>query len=387
MSEERHVAVVAGNGLSIAFSKTLLLENITRTLLSELSSIAPDGSPVLKAVQSVAQRVEHDDKPDESDFEKLVGAFETQAGLILELEQLVDLVPSKSEQIREHIKATADFARRVCDIGTNIVLDCILKNSPTTVDRTSHMHGFFKNLIHTFDGHITIANLNYDSMIMSCLLQIDAPMCDMALGWGESKINITNTKDDDTKEVVGSYLAKPMRLTSDFPAESKYRLRLLHPHGSVTYWKSRKDGKVVKIPLEALRKHNLLGSTKYERPSMSPAVVLANSLEKPRRVKEAPFNLGYEALGKGLDESEHWLIAGYSFRDHSINETLRESFQKRKSKPQVLVSTLGWDPPEERIHNAFGLTSTDGDPAFWLSIDRGGVENLNLSPEWRSFIK
>lgn len=379
------LAIVAGNGLSIAFSSELSLPKITERVIREFEKLTPDDSPALAAIRAIASRIEGEADEVEGDFEKLVGALETQAGLIHALEQLIDLAPADTEDLISALKRSADFAHRLYDIGAGIVLQDILDNSPGGYDATKHLHSFFNSIIEDFDGVVTFANLNYDSLVMSTLKTLDAPMSDMARGYQSHVVTVTNENDDGVVEELGEYEAYPLRSTLDFPKGPKYRIHLVHLHGSITFWRNRETGRNIKIPIEALREHRLLSDTENERRNFQPSVILANSRDKPDRVTEPPFSLGYSALSEGLQRSAHWLIVGYSFRDESVNSTLRSKFIRRADKPIVLVSTHGEELTRRTIEEALGWGAEDPSSKSWLLIDREGVEGLESRGEWNKF--
>lgn len=381
-----NLAVVAGNGLSVAISDEFLLSNLTQRFLDQVEDLVPDGSPALNALKTISQRIERDESPDESDFEKLVGAFETQATLIQELRNLLDLVPTKNQSTRKSLEDSEKFARSLSEFGTGVVLKSILDASKSSRSDLESLLPFFEAIIDGFRGTITFANLNYDAMVMSCLNLIDAPMCDLALGFNEKKITITTRGGAQGEEVSDEYTGYPLRTSLNFPGGDDYRVQLLHLHGSVTYWMERGGQTGVKMPIEVLRTYDMFSTLAEDGSHLQPAVVLANSLEKPKRVREFPFRVGYDGLKAGLTTSDYWLVVGYSFRDASVNEVLRDEFLSRRTKPQVLVVTRGDGLLRKTVEHAFAWGADDGDSAEWLSIERSGIEEMHESRNWKRFL-
>ncbi|MEZ2389068.1 hypothetical protein AB6813_05860 [bacterium RCC_150] len=109
------------------------------------------------------------------------------------------------------------------------------------------------------------------------------------------------------------------------------------------------------------------------RPKWRPAVVLANQRDKTHHVGRYPFKLAYEVFQKGLRDSDHWIVIGYSFRDACVNDILRNEFIRREVKPKVLVSTFGHSPTMEEVERAFGWGAEDKDSSGWLNINREGA--------------
>lgn len=383
MIQPRNLAVIAGNGLSVAFSEDLLLGSITERLLEELSEIAPNGNDVLRALAKVASRIEDNGSFDVNDFEQLVGAFESQAALLEDLSELAGLASSGGTTLQQSLDDVQQFTRQLLRMGTGIVLKIILDSSPTDWDSTSHLHPFFRSFYREFSGRITFANLNYDYLVLSTMNMLEFSFCDMADPRKGASVEFT---DDESGEVltIGQYSGYQLRDNLEFPPHK--RVRLIHPHGSFTYWKDTNSGIVVKIPINSLRQHDILTDIDENSSNIIPTVVLANSREKPRRVLEQPFKLAYEAMAQGLVDSKHWLIVGYSFRDESVNAELRKAFLRHDPKPKILVSTFRNDLRRSDVHDAIGWGAEDGSSFSTISFDREGVEGIEERGPWSVFI-
>lgn len=387
MGESRHLAVVAGNGLSIAFNPKLHLGRITEQLLTELHDLPNGGSAAVQAVRDIARRVEGDDEPDVGDFEKLVGAFESQAATLAELEGLVDILDEGNDQLRNQLRAVIEFTSSVRDLGLGIVLRTIMRESRGGWDVTAPLHSFFEAMIRDFDGRVWFGNLNYDTLAMASLKQINAPVCDMANGIKGRPIKIYDHADDGKAVEIGECTGYALRTELDFPDGPRWRVRLLHLHGSLTFWGNEEEEKFVKLPIETLREYDMFAALQDRRIKVRPAVVLANANEKPARVKAEPFALGYKTLGHGLGESKHWLIIGYSFRDESVNSMLRQKFVPLIGKPKVLVCTFGDELTRDEIELALGWGGEDRDSRDWLIIDREGVRGMTERDSWATFVQ
>jgi len=383
----RNLAVVAGNGLSIACSEDLVLGELTKVLLSQLDAMSTDGSDVLSAVQEISKRIERDDEFDSEDFEKLVGAFDTQTALLLELKAISNVIEQDPDSILEAIDKVSLFTERVRDVGIGIVLQAILDRTPGVASKTEPLKNFLSAMVNDFDGYITFGNLNYDGLILSTMLSENLPVCDMASPFNTESLNINYV--DDYGVPLGSsrsYTMYPLRTESnDLPSGSNYRIRLVHPHGSLAFVRNRETGKSYKIPIQAHRNHGSLSAIKYPNRTFTPAVVLTNASEKSRIVEEQPFKLAYEVLADGLGKAEHWLIAGYSFRDKSINEMLRKKLHEKDTAPQILVSTYGDALEYDLVYKELGIGWLAFEPPNILTINREGIERLPVSWDWTLF--
>lgn len=373
MTEPKNLAVVAGNGLSVAFTDELLLGRITERLVEDFDNLVVDGSESLQTLRKLADRIEDDGAIDEGDFEQLVGSFESQAALLNDLSELAKILPDESESLLESIQEVQKFTRDVLSRGTGIVLKAIFKASDGYSEHAQEILELFRAMDDHFDGKVTFANLNYDILVLKSLLELRLSMCDMGAGYGRASLVIRN----ENGEELGRYSGKPLRKSLDFPAQAKFRL--VHPHGSLTYWKRQSDGLVAKVEVEAIRSHDLFSNLEESTGNLMPAVVLANSREKPKRVREYPFSLAYDAMRNGLDAADHWLIVGYSFRDESVNDALRLALSKKKNKPKILISTYGNALTKESIEEAIG-----SNPA--TLIDRDGVKGLQSRWLWDLFV-
>lgn len=383
-----NLAVLAGNGLSIAFNHDLNLPSITSELIEQLKNASDNGDQVVHAMNEIARRAEGDFSNSADDFEKLVGAFDGQSITLDELSHLAELVAAEDKTLRNSIKTVASFSQRVRDMGISHVLRTIMERSHADYYRDDGMHKLFRAIVDGFQGEIYIGNLNYDTLLMATLRAIRAPMCDMATGSATMRLSIARQEDDTDDEPVevASYNVWPLRDSLDFPRGKKYRVKLLHMHGSLAYWHNTISEEHVKVPIEALREHDLWATLRKGASKWRPSVVLSNSLDKSKQAKEFPHGLAYEAFRDGLRNSNHWLIIGYSFRDAAVNEELRAEFASRKDKPSVLVCTYGDDPSVETVHKVFDEKAGNEPSWEWLSFVRTGAEGLERDSAWKNFV-
>jgi len=385
-ADQRNLAVIAGNGLSIAFTEKLILGNITKKLLERLTTLGDGDRDLQSALEAIASPFDDESRePDARDFERLVGAFETHAATIQQLDSLVDLLPNASASLQDSISEVVHFTQWLRDIGTGLVLDTIRESEPESIQDTLAVHSMLNAMKDSFGGYITFANLNYDNLVMKAFTSMSFPFCDMARGDFKIDFHVTDDEEGEPR-TVGTYGAHPLRQDLDFPQGSGHRIRLVHLHGSFTYWESRETKQQIKIVSEAVHNHSLLAQTDIDGNTWRPLVVLANTKEKPRRVQEPPFSLGYDALDAGLSTAEHWWIVGYSFRDSSVNERLLKAFVASPATPTVLVCTYGEELSRSSIEHVFGWDARQGSSKDWLLIDRGGVSGHQNREGWQRFI-
>lgn len=332
------------------------------------------GADVVAAMQALARRITPTGGTPESDFELLVGAFESQSQTLDHLRALAVLAEPNDTKLMSAFGRVASFASRVRDAGISHVLEVIFERSHARIDLTDDLHAFVRSIVAGFGGRITFGNLNYDTLLLSALLATcQDELTD--LGDPQNKVSV-RTSPSTTREVPG------LRTTANFLASR--RVRLLHLHGSLTYWKDA-DGTFAKLDTVFLRANRLWAKVRKDSTSFRPVVILANQQDKTGLVGEYPFALAYNAFASSLDRTNHWLIVGYSFRDECVNDMLRREFTGRAIKPTVLVATYGNDPKRTLVEESLGWDAASGDSSTWLTIMRGGAHSLAGSRPWRSF--
>lgn len=368
--------MLVGNGLSIAFNPELNLRTITQEMIDRISSEGEDGDDVVAAMREIAARALPDGANTDDDFEVLVGAFGAESRTLSYLQELADLVSPQDENLRDAIKLVSAFAERVRDTGLSHVLQVIFERSHAYESESEPLRAFVRGILGGFAGQVAIANLNYDTLLLAALLnECDRDeLADMASGYKR----VTVHSEGETIRRVPAL----REVAADFPADR--RVRLLHLHGSVTYWSDREKDVFAKLDTSFLRNYDQWEAVRQQDTDVRPVVVLANQRDKATTVTEYPFSLAYEMFKRGLARADKWLIVGYSFRDDPINAALRDEFIGRVEKPSVLVVTHGSYPTRREIRRAFGWGAEDG-KAHWLTVNREGAFDLMASDEWEAF--
>lgn len=371
----RNVAVLVGNGLSVAFNSELNLQQITQEVLERIRKL--DGDDVIAAMKELAARALPDGANTNDDFEVLVGALGAESRTLGVLNKLAELTDPKDEHLRDCIKKVASFAEQVCDSGISHVLEVIAERSHAYKDEVQNLNSFATGVTDAFDGEVVFANLNYDTLLLSALLNVcQSDLADMGHGWKNASVTVDNNRVRTVQQLRTS--------EKDFPTSK--RVQLLHVHGSLTFWTTLDSSIHVKIPKELLEGSDQWNAVRNGTTSIRPAVVLASRKDKVEHITRQPFALAYEMYTAALTKSDHWLIVGYSFRDDPINERLRLDFLDRATKPKVLVVTYGTDLRRRKIERAFGWGIEDG-PSTWLTINRSGANGVEKTEDWTEFIE
>ncbi|MFF5625346.1 SIR2 family protein [Microbacterium sp. LWH10-1.2] len=368
-ASERNVAALVGNGMSIAFEPSLNLTSITEEVLRRIES--EDGGQVVEAMKKVAEWALPDGASSDHDFELLVGAFGFESRTLGLLDSLAALREPADEDLRDAIDAVARFAQRVRDGGIAHVLEVIAERSHASQERAAPMRRLMSALIHDFDGRISIGNLNYDTLLLAALMKV-CPKEFSDLGDGRKETTVVLGLSEHPANRL-------RRRRADFP---KYqRVRLLHLHGSLTYWS---DGDTsVKVSLPELEAASPWRAIRSGETTARPLVVLANPQEKPEQVRRHPFGLAYDLFSDALDEADSWLVVGYSFRDESVNLRMQESLAAYEEPPRMLVVTHGDSPSRQEISRALGVEPSS--THAWLHIDKRGAYGLEARSSWSWF--
>lgn len=360
--------MLVGNGLSIAFSDKLMLGNISSEVTDRLTSIYGNrGDDVARAMQKVAAHARTGDPI--TDFESLIGAFGGQSDILRDLTTFADLTED-SPDMAGYINHVQEFVGAVQRKGIGHTLEIIVERSRPDKGKFSVVSDFLKLAIDAFTGDKTIANLNYDDLILTELTDhYKSDFCDLGAGYGEREI--ANLLDSP-------FNAFPLRTSNDLPRT----IRLLDLHGAVTFWQI--GGHCVKIPLGTARRTELWQKYRDDEISAFPLVVLANQYDKADHVTRFPFKLAYEVAEDDFRNAKHWLITGYSFRDTCVNDLLKRCWKTSIDEPKILIVTKGEDPKVSDVESAFGWkadTFSDHD----AKIERTGIDDLGEKHTWKWF--
>ena len=371
-----NVAVLVGNGLSVAFNPALNLRVITQEMTERMSRASEEGSDVVAAMKEIACRALPAGAITDDDFELLVGAFGSESTTLGHLDKLAQLVSPLDESLRESIVRVTEFAERVRDTGLSHVLEVIYERSHGYWEDAQSLHSLVGAITSAFPGKVVFGNLNYDTLLLSALLSVcQGSLADMANGWKD----VTISNDDGSAFQVAKLRRKP----SNFPTGR--RVQLLHLHGSLTFWTDREKNIFVKVESSRLADKSFWGELRNDKTRLRPVVVLANQRDKTTQVTEFPFALAYEMFESGLGTSDRWLVVGYSFKDDAVNDLLRSEFAERKAKPRVLVVTYGELLTRVKVERSFGWNAEDGDSSHWLTINRDGADGVENTVDWEEF--
>lgn len=373
MAGNHNLAMLVGNGLSMAFSSKLNLGSISAELTGRLTAQYTGSDAVATAMQRVAKH--HPTGDPATDFEALVGAFGGQSDILGDLAVFAALTKNGDPATANAIRLVQDFVGEVQRRGIGHTLEIIMERTYSDWDRRQPLIEFFDLVLGAFEEHVTVANLNYDTLVLSALMEKYSDiLSDMADGRYRGTLTFNGEKYPTTQ------------LRSDanqFMPLSRSRLRLLHLHGSLTYWLV--NDSYVKLNVNTLRGNPIWQTYRdYDTFNAHPVVVLANSFDKAQHVQQFPFSVSYEVSETDFKNADHWLIVGYSFKDDCVNDLLKRCWQARRDPPAILVATYGDALTEDAVEDAFdwdrGTAASNN-----LAINRDGAFSLAGSADWSNF--
>lgn len=301
---------VFGNGLSAGFDGRLATASITERVLA---SLGEPYAEVLRELAELAHPEDPDTEPvdvDRGDFEKLAGPLDRLADALLAVQRL--FTGGGTAPVADNLREAADGLRQhyVRIVGTVLreVDTCCVDLGVGDERRAAWeaMNAFAAELVKI---HANIFTLNYDSLLMSAMLE-------------------------QGKYVYDGFRFHSLNVPLDRWAEPTTLYQL---HGSVS-WHWEEDGLVQKRKLREVREEGVLdawagGSTDVGLP----AVVLSDL--KTRYTEQYPFSILYDELHRELSNESLVVVGGYSFGDRPLNRALAR-FLARNAHNGLLI----WNP-------------------------------------------
>lgn len=371
----QNIAVLMGNGFSIAFNENLVIPKITQEITKRLDQAGEAGGDAAQMMQEVAQRlrIQHAD----TNFEALVAPFDEIGDVTRMMERLAGLAGDRALKVVQALRDSAKFAHDLRRHAVSHILDVIATESAASLDLRDGVEKFITGIVDASrGGEVTFGNLNYDSILMAVLVDLYRDsLCDLT----DPRKGVVFTEVVPGWAMSGGHL----RLIGDLPRNR--RITLLHLHGSLTWLHNTKTGAYVRFGIDVMRRARFWKAWREGKTDWEPVVVLTNQDTKTSLVKEYPFALAYETFYSRLLTADKWLIAGASLQDECVNEMLQRAFRARSTVPQVMVVTKGAWPTERQVLDAVGydpVWGNDPDPEKWLTILRDGIDEAVASFDW-----
>jgi hypothetical protein len=269
------IAVLIGNGLSIAYNGNLTIPKITESIVQRLSEAGSDGTPQAQLMRMVAERAGHDDA--RTNFEAPVSPFDELRDTLPLIGKLSNLAGKSRLDIRRALQDSAEFANLLYRHGVSNVLEVIAMESTAREDDIVPLRAFVEEIIDSADGgEVAVGNLNYDALLMAAMCRDhNHDLCDLADGRRQRALYWI-TEDN---WAVG----RPLRTDGNLPYR---RLTLLHLHGSLAWLRNPADDCVYKLGIEDLRRIDYWRLWRQGKTNWSPVVGLTNQPGKTKLIRE-----------------------------------------------------------------------------------------------------
>lgn len=373
------IAVITGNGLSIAQNPDLSLTSLTEGIRGRIDRHRNDGQvePSL-VLRDISARAKAGDP--ECDFEALLGPLDTMTEFLEQLDQLSKVMASAPAKVSSSIGVATKFVEAVHRVGLSHVLQVISERSVASFNSRGVIEDFMVAVMDAAgSGKVVVGNLNYDLLEHAVLADMFGDrFCDMAYGYNKKAV-----------ELVPGWLAtaRPLRhLGAPYPPR---QLVLLHLHGSLS-WLRGPDGRVYRFTARDIRNSGYFDALRSGSTEWTPEVVLTNQDRKSALVQQEPFSWAYGEFKSRLDDADRWVIVGYSFKDECVNDMLKRALLKRiDDPPKILVVTQGADPSDLTLRLALGWLEYHRQcPPFedWVRVERTGVGGALRSVAWRDWV-
>ncbi|TDV43690.1 SIR2 family protein [Actinophytocola oryzae] len=333
------ITVLMGNGVSIADNPDLNVTSLSTRLADEFAKLG--GDQANEVLAHLANAINPEDEP--SGFESILGPLDLMATALAAIAPLPAMFGTDQTEIVNQIEASSGFLRTVYTRGVAITLRAIDKESISTSTLDKSVTTRFVEAVKALDrsSSVTIATLNYDSLLLQGVLDDSSNVSDLAAGYAKSSSSITDEALVDCWAIRGVDNLPPSPIV------------VIQLHGSLG-WLNSPEGRVYKFRLGDLRAVEYWERLEQGRTLWTPAVVLTSQAGKVRLVAEHPFSLAYEAFLGRLRASDIWIICGYGFGDQILNRRLGEIFRSSAKVRRVLVITYGEHPSESTVYKALG---------------------------------
>lgn len=365
------LAVLTGNGMTVAFNDELKLDRLTEEALQRMPS-----SQTMETLDKILA----DSRPaaDSADFEELLGVLESMARSLRMMDRISVASSDDDPELHDAIERARRHIEEIHRYGKGHVLETIFSLTTENFKGRRELDRIVSAIVDSTSGNVSFGNLNYDTTLLGSLTsQYSEDLCDMANGMRPIEISLSG----------GSADAYKLRSSDRLP--DGRRVRLWHLHGSVTYWRRRDDPAFgIKLKNEDLREKKMFSTYRDGGGDWLPSVVLANQIRKSNVVANQPFKYAYEQFEKALYRADKWLIIGYSFKDEVVNSLLKDAVRPDgKGQPDILIVGYGNDPDRSTVIDALGW---DEDAAYRgdgvLNLVHNGAANLTAEVAWDRFV-
>lgn len=309
------IAVLTGNGLSVALSSEFSLPNITNKFFERL------------AIEHKAF-IEHQmpQKNNYSDFEECIATVEKFYDTLHNYQNFYTNSSLGREFLNSYDIDLAELLKHENSIQTSIhtYMALILEIVNWNVKKhliDSKLKSFVRwlSLIIREENEVELFTLNYDLLLETILIDSLGPHKFIEY-YHQAGPWFAVSKE------VPRYYFNPEKVKNQRHKQN-CKVKLYHLHGSVSSFKDLKNNKIFKIKNEAIKSHDI-----YNRISellIVPSIITGG--RKNDKIKVAPFNFYYDQFVRKMSDAEQLceelVIVGYSFRDEHLNSAIAKRIQ------------------------------------------------------------
>lgn len=365
MASDTSLAVLVGNGLSIAVNDSLRLDQLTSAFLDRHAAERDDLERLVAGVHLEAVVPAHD-------FEALVAGLESAEEVISAFMRLAGRVDHPDLQEAATFleeRGVPALARRLYYAYCAEVLDAIGEHARGPLPETVSTFGEWLKSMYLVHGRMGLFTLNYDVLLERILVS------ENILGLRPALTDFFSGLDDRQQwlELVPDESAVLGRLF--YPEDPVDRpIELHHLHGCLTHFRRHADGSIWKFDssdIRDLRVYDYLMGA--EAAAFAPSVLLGS--RKVEKSREWPFSFAFLSLEQEARTARTVVIAGYSFRDEAVNTRLAAA--AASGERRWLVINKKDDPVElERFQADVSELLRPAEPEFALQGFGGSMPEV-----------
>lgn len=306
------ISVLVGNGLSVAANEALRLDRLTEQFLASHASDRQD-------LERLVAGLNLGTLDPARDFEGLVAGLESAEEVISAFMGLARGVAhpqlrEAADMLERH--GVPALARRLYYAYCAEVLDAIGEQAKGPLPGAVLDFGEWLKAMYQAHGRMALFTLNYDVLLERMLID------DNVLGLKPALTDFFSGLEDRQRPIELVPGRGPILGRLFYPEDPVNRpINLHHLHGCLTHFRMHDDGSIWKFDSSDVRALEVYGYLMgAEAVPYAPSVILGS--RKVEKSREWPFSYAFFSLEQEAREARTIVIAGYSFRDETVNARL-----------------------------------------------------------------
>ncbi|WP_459893519.1 hypothetical protein, partial [Brevibacterium metallidurans] len=148
MADDNEVAVLVGNGLSIAHNPKLILKELTAEVVERLQNDEESDSADL--MEALARNTLPEGVTSDDDFERLVGALDLESTSLEHVRQFADLRNGEDSDLSNAITLVRGLLEDTRDIGVSHVLEAVTEYTEGRGSNFAHVRNLVRAIVDEF---------------------------------------------------------------------------------------------------------------------------------------------------------------------------------------------------------------------------------------------